>query len=428
MVSLGFMGKLEQVIEDARMRLELDLAQNPELRRAIHIVEDFLQKKKRVCYGGQAINVQLPQVDQFYNPETALPDYDFFSPDADRDAQELVEDFKEAGYTEISKRIGMHEGTIKIYINYNAIADITQIDPHFYETIYDKSVIVNGIHYTDPFFLRMLMYLELSRPRGNIARWTKVYERLYLLNKSYPLKRCKNRNPPLLTNMTAYALRPALVRYMLDNNRVFMGLDTYVLYRPKGNHTPAFRTKFLMTGNSPIIFLSPDAEMDSVIIGEELQTTAISIVGYENMLPAMMELYKGEDLVCIIVQEEACHSMIKLSLTEHHIVRVGSLETMLMFIIGLYYRSTAKLISMNSLLCLVEIYISLMDRYKKNPTRTIPAFPIECSGYQTTFASLLRAKHSRIEAQRQSVTSGRSRQTSRARLRSARSRRTLRSY
>jgi hypothetical protein len=29
------------------------------------------------------------------------------------------------------------------------------------------------------------MYLELSRPRGDIERWKKVYERLMLLNKHY---------------------------------------------------------------------------------------------------------------------------------------------------------------------------------------------------------------------------------------------------
>ena len=34
----------------------------------------------------------------------------------------------------------------------------------------------------------MSMYLELSRPDGNITRWEKVLKRLSLLNKNYPLK------------------------------------------------------------------------------------------------------------------------------------------------------------------------------------------------------------------------------------------------
>ena len=34
----------------------------------------------------------------------------------------------------------------------------------------------------------MLMYLELSRPAGDVSRWEKVLKRLTLLNKHYPLR------------------------------------------------------------------------------------------------------------------------------------------------------------------------------------------------------------------------------------------------
>ena len=50
--------------------------------------------------------------------------------------------------------------------------------------------------YSPPNFLRMLMYLELSRPAGNVSRWEKVLKRLTLLNKNYPLvgKNCSSEN------------------------------------------------------------------------------------------------------------------------------------------------------------------------------------------------------------------------------------------
>ena len=60
----------------------------------------------------------------------------------------------------------------------------------------------------------------------------------------------------------------------------------------------------------------------------------------------------------------------------------------------------------NSLLCWLKHYIDISDRYKVKPTKLVPAFSIECSGYQTTFASLLRAKGARIEAARQQLSSG----------------------
>jgi len=394
---------LDKIVSEAQTRIDLDSAQNPALRKAIHIVELFLRRTSRVCYGGQAINAQLPIKDQFYKPELSLPDYDFFSPDAKSDTDALIDEFKTAGYSEISKRIGIHEGTTKIYINFTAIADITQVVPEFYANIYKKSRPVNGIHYADPIFLRMMMYLELSRPRGEVARWNKVYERLVIFDKAHPLRTCARREMSIVSSKAASDARPALVRYMIKNRRAFMGADVHVLYRTMKTTS---RVRFLLQGNAPVVFLSPDAEMDADMLVEETRAKKIPIPGYQNIIPAMVALYHDEDLVCVIVQEEACHSIVNLPLTKQRQIRVASLETVLTFLIGLYYRDDSLLMTQEALLCWLKQYIDLSDRYKSKPTKLIPAFSIECSGYQTTFASLLRAKGARIEAARQAISSG----------------------
>ena len=51
-----------------------------------------------------------------------------------------------------------------------------------------KSIKINAINYCPPNFLRMAMYLELSRPFGDVSRWEKVLKRLTLLNKHYPIR------------------------------------------------------------------------------------------------------------------------------------------------------------------------------------------------------------------------------------------------
>ena len=60
---------------------------SPDIQHIIEIVELFLKNKKRVCYGGTAINNILPLEAQFYDKKTELPDYDFFSPDPLKDAK-----------------------------------------------------------------------------------------------------------------------------------------------------------------------------------------------------------------------------------------------------------------------------------------------------------------------------------------------------
>ena len=70
---------LRQAVDSVDQIEGEELLRNPEVKEIITIVEDFLRKKKLVCYGGTAINALLPSDDQFYDPAVELPDYDFFS-------------------------------------------------------------------------------------------------------------------------------------------------------------------------------------------------------------------------------------------------------------------------------------------------------------------------------------------------------------
>ncbi len=398
--------RLEQIVDQAQTRLDLETAQNPALRRAIGIVEAHLRRTGRVCYGGQAINAQLPKNLQFYDSETSLPDYDFFTPDGKQDIEDLVAALKSAGYTEISKRIGIHEGTTKIYVNYTAIADITQMPVELYNLIAKNSVSVNGIHYADPVFLQMMMYLELSRPRGEVGRWTKVYDRLRLFQKAHPIGKC--REFKIEESAEAREVRPRLVAYMVKEHRAFMGADIHTLYQGgKKTRSAKARMTFLIKGSAPIVFLSPDAEADGSHLSEQLAVRTVSIPGLNNILPPMVALYKDDSLVGLLVQQEACHSIVNLPLTKQRILKVASLDTLLTFLLGLYYREDSLLMSKEAILCWAKTYIRIVEKLRARPTENFPAFSIECVGYQTSFASLLRAKAARIEADRQRVSSGR---------------------
>ena len=159
-----------------------ELAQNSELRRAITIVEYFLRKTKRMCYGGMAINAHLPTNLKFYDFRKTIPDYDFFSMTPELDCSHLIHLLKKGKFENVVQRFGIHDGTYKIYVNYHGVADITAMIPWLYNKLQKTSIQYDDIHYVDANFLRMSMYLELSRPRGEVERWDKVYKRLLLLN------------------------------------------------------------------------------------------------------------------------------------------------------------------------------------------------------------------------------------------------------
>ena len=148
------------------------------------IVENFIKKKSLICYGGTAINNILPKKDQFYNKDIEIPDYDFFSPNALKDAKDLADIYVDAGFTEVEAKAGQHFGTYKVFVNFVGIADITSIPKELFYTLKKDSIQVAGILYAPPNYLRMGMYLELSRPAGDTSRWEKVLKRLTLLNKN----------------------------------------------------------------------------------------------------------------------------------------------------------------------------------------------------------------------------------------------------
>ena len=179
---------LRQAVDLVEKRKGEKIIQDPKVQDIISIVEKFIADKKLVCYGGTAINNILPEDAQFYNKDIELPDYDFYSDKALDHAKELADIYYKAGYEDVEAKSGVHHGTYKVFVNFTGIADITQMEPALFKSISRDSIIKKGIRYAPPDFLRMAMYLELSRPDGDVSRWEKVQKRLTLLNTHYPLK------------------------------------------------------------------------------------------------------------------------------------------------------------------------------------------------------------------------------------------------
>lgn len=198
------------------------MVDSKEIERIIHILETFLKSKKLLCYGGTAINNLLPEEDQFYDKTSSFPDYDFFSPNALEDAKKLSDLYLREGFTDIEAKSGVHHGTYKVFVNYIPVADVTFLDKEIYENLHRESIRIQGIYYCPPNYLRMSMYLELSRPEGDVKRWEKVIKRLQLLNKHYPIQTdstigCKHTKKLLLTSVK----NPPKIQ--LNNNTISLG-------------------------------------------------------------------------------------------------------------------------------------------------------------------------------------------------------------
>ena len=144
------MAVLRSAIKENKKTAGKRIVNDEDVQKMIKIVEEFIVDKKLVCYGGTAINNILPENARFYDKEAEIPDYDFFSSNAMKDAIELADIYYDSGYTNVEAKAGVHHGTYKVFVNFIPIADITQLPKQLFDSIKADSIKRSGIHYTPP--------------------------------------------------------------------------------------------------------------------------------------------------------------------------------------------------------------------------------------------------------------------------------------
>ena len=362
---------------------------SPEVQEIIKIVENFIKRKRLICYGGTAINNILPESDKFYDKTIELPDYDFFSPNALSDAKELADIYYKKGYDEVEAKAGVHKGTFKVYVNFIPVADITSIGREIYKAIEKEAIVVNGIRYSPPNFLRMSMYLELSRPKGDVSRWEKVLKRLVLLNKNYPMKnvRCNE-----LNFMRDFEGNPAeqkkiydiLRDSIIEQNLIFFGGYASNLY---GRYMPQSQKKQLLS-IPDFDVLSEDAEASAVILKERLTENGIKNVKVRKRqaigenIPLHYEITVGNDTVCFVYEPIACHSFNKIRIN-NKMVNVATIDTMLSFYLAFLYTNKPYYDS-ERILCMSQYLFSVQAKNRLEQKGLLKRFTINCYGKQKT--------------------------------------------
>ena len=394
--------RIKHAALEAQKKIDYESAHDPQVMKSIEVVENFLRKRHRLCYGGQAINAHLPKAYQFYNPEYSVPDYDFFTPSQKSDLLLLVKDLRAAGFVEIYVREGMHEGTFKIYVDYVPVADMTAIDPSLYRILSRREYRMNGISYLDANTLRMMMYLELSRPAGEVSRWGKVYERLVLFNEFAARPPCR------IKPMAAHSLSAEQVSFtlsfMVEHQRVFAGADLISFY----DHTLRTRTKrskWVLTTKRPLLFYSPTPEEDAEHLMKafhQLEADAgrkkMRIVSYDSkgveVLPSMKIIVRGKQPLVFIIRQTACYSYVTFPLDRDRSLPIASMDTLitLYFSLGLI---RSAYFDMGSMECVANhvVQLSIQSRDRSGP---FPFISITCQGHQPSVTSLIRKRIQRL--------------------------------
>ena len=393
---------LRDAVDIAEKRKGKQTVSDPDVKKIIGILEDFLKKKKLIFYGGTAINNILPLEDQFYDKNIEIPDYDFYSPNALDDAKELADIYYNNGFQEVEAKAGVHYGTYKVFVNFIPVADITYLEKPLFKRIQRDAIRVYGILYCPANFLRMNMYLELSRPAGDISRWEKVLKRLILLNKNYPL-RGKHCDPKLFQReferidsdkqaQLYYSVRDAFI----DQGLVFFGGYASFLY---SSYMPAKQRKmFQKTPDFDV--LAEEPEQAAVILKERLEDfdyKDVKIVKHEGIgeliaphYSVRVKINNIEETVAFIYKPLACHSynVIKKG---NKSIRVATIDTMLSFYFAFYY-SDREYYDENRILCMAQYLFNVQQKNRLEQKGLLKRFSINCYGKQDTLEEMRNTK------------------------------------
>ena len=350
-------------LEDENNRI---IASDPGIQKSMTLVEEFLKSHPVMCYGGTAINNLLPVKDRFYNPETDVPDYDFFSKTPQEHSVILSNQLIKHGLKNVEVKPGMHVGTFKVFADFTAVADITHLTEEVFDRLWEDSLVREGIHYVNPNFLRMSMYLELSRPKGDVSRWEKVYKRLQLLNQAHPVTcpKDKGKEHEVLTTKQ----RTQIENLLKNEPVVLLGVGASEIH---------MGTKW----TTPIALLANKDVIERLTKGEDI------VVDEENeILPRRTTvLTNGKKDFIRFYETSACHSYH----TMKNGIRVASIPTTLQFFFAYLY-SGGKTENIANILCIAQRLIEIAD--EKKSLRFSILTPKECLGKQETFTEMKREK------------------------------------
>lgn len=384
---------LRMAVDKADEKMARRVVNSEDIKKIIKIVEDFIQRKNLICYGGTAINNILPQTAQFYNKDVEIPDYDFFTPNALTDAKELANLYYKMGFTDVEAKSGQHHGTYKVFVNYIPVADITHLSKEIYNALKKDAIRVAGILYAPPNFLRMSMYLELSRPAGDTSRWEKVLKRLTLLNNNYPLT-AKCNEIDFQRNMENKKdedeIYDNVKNTLINQGVVFFGgyaISMYSQYMPKN-----LRKKVEKIADFDV--LSNDPETTTEIVKERLKDIGVKNVKIYKRQPAgeivplHYEIKIGADTIAFIYKPIACHSYNVLNINGQK-VKIATIDTMLSFYLAFLYADRPYYNEFSDrILCMSKFLFEIQQKNRLEQKGLLKRFSITCYGHQETIEEM----------------------------------------
>lgn len=396
---------LRSSVDKIEERFSKEFINDETTSKIIKIVEEFIIEEKCICYGGTAINNILPLDKQFYDKNVEFPDYDMFTSKPLKLAKKLADKYYQAGFREIEAKSGVHHGTYKVFVNFIPVADITFMEEQIYKKLLDESIVINNIHYAPPNFLRMAMYLELSRPKGVVSRWEKVLKRLSLLNSEYPLKgtmcdinkihQTNSKTDIVIPDILRENLYFTLIDLLSQLQCVFLGSFSSQIMK---NHNKK-QKRLLRIPDFDVIMNNLDTNLP--LLKEKLKENGfkkIKTIKYDaigELIPEYYDLIIDGISVCYIYKPIACHNYNKY-IFKGKKINIASIDTMLSFYLA-FLLIDRKGFEHDRIICLSEFLFNIQMKNRLKQNGILRRYSMNCIGKQETLEHIRKLRNEKYE-------------------------------
>jgi hypothetical protein len=373
---------IEKVAQIAQDSIDKENATNPVVKNALSIVEQFIKTHRVMCYGGTAINNLLPKEDQFYDPEKDIPDYDFFSETPQVHAAALADKLTNEGFNSVEVKPGVHLGTFKVFSEYIGVADISHLDKPIFEKLWKNSIEKDNIHYVPPNFLRMSIYLELSRPKGDVSRWKKVYSRLVLLNKHYSVE-CPSTDGAMNDLYLVPDVKEDIETFLIKENIVLLGFNASILQQ-KPTDKWMLPLDVLVTPDKRDETTKKFLDIFEPKLGFKLKVKEVPPYGELIAAHTDIDDPKSGNTVIRIYETDACHSYHKAPSG----LMIASIPTLLQFFFAILYAPEHFLEEMpeQRFLCTAQRLVEMANDNLHRRYKLLT--PITCLGKQKSLVDM----------------------------------------
>lgn len=288
-----------------------------EMTEVQKIILEFAKSKKRKLYGGYALHLAITDKNisaSYYKKEDLYSkDIDIYSPEPIKDLVELCNILHEKGFKNVYGREALHTETYSLEVNKRAYVDFSYVPKNVYNHI--PFLEIDGFCVTDPMFMSVDYLRMFSDPIMSAYRWEKSFERIFLLEKYYPVRH--STTPLNLNKKMDQKVFDKLNSFCKNNPTIAsVGFQIYNYYLQESK----IDVKYIKPIDIPYFeFVSTDYANDVKKIVELLKTVGNEKVSITEYYPFFMftnnrtEILYGDHVVAVVynILRNLCFSYLK---------------------------------------------------------------------------------------------------------------------